>query len=412
MTDPLDALRDPIRPVDPDPAFARALRTRVERALLDLPEAPVTAVLETPSDVRLHTLTPRLSVVDARAAVAFYVDAFGARRRDEPFVLPDGRVGHVEVALGDSVLMLADEYPEMGLLAPLNRGGPSQSLRLEVSDPDAVVAAAVRAGARLELPVTDEPYGRTGSVIDPSGHRWVVAREAPAARPGEVVFASLWTRYSARAERFYPAVLGWELEGDHAGQGRQVTNLAARTGLFGGQRPTLLLCYAVPDVDAAVRLVRAAGGTAEEPADRPYGRIANCADDQGLPFAVSHGPGAPGPSEPGGLSYVDFRMPDAGRARAFYGTVLGWGFEPGGQDGYWHPMVGGGFPSPMAGLVGGHPEATVTPTFGVPDVATACAAVRAAGGSAPEPVTDHHGTSAFCSDDQGAAFGLSQITGE
>lgn len=409
MTDPLDALLDPIRPVDPDPAFARALRNRLERAVLDLPEEPVTATLETRSDVRLHTLTPYLAVVDARAAVAFYVDAFGARRRDEPIVMPDGRVGHVEVAIGDSVLMLADEYPEMGLVAPLNRGGPSQSLRLEVPDPDAVVAAAVAAGATLERPVTDSPYGRGGTVVDASGHRWMVSCDAPVARPGEVVYASLWTRDIERADRFYPAVLGWELAGDHHGQGRQVANLTGRIGLFGGQRPTLFLCFAVPDVEAATRVVRAAGGTAEEPSDTPYGRIANCVDDQGLPFAVSQGPGAPGPAEPGGLSYVELRVPDAGRARAFYGTVLGWGFLPGADEDYWHPTVAGGaFPSPFAGLVGGHDVASVVPGFSVPDVTAAVAAIRAAGGRAPDPVVGRHGVGAHCTDDQGAPFALTQ----
>ena len=95
--------------------------------------------------------------------------------------MPDGRVGHVEVLLGDSVLMMADEFPEMGLVAPAHRGGVSQSLRLEVADPDAVVAAAVAAGGTLERPVADSPYGRGGVVLDPSGHRWMVSREAPAA---------------------------------------------------------------------------------------------------------------------------------------------------------------------------------------------------------------------------------------
>ena len=76
-------------------------------------------------------------MTDAVAAVGFYVVAFGAIRRGEPIVVPDGRTGHVEVALGDSVLILADEFPEMGLSAPATRGGASQSLRLEVADPDA-----------------------------------------------------------------------------------------------------------------------------------------------------------------------------------------------------------------------------------------------------------------------------------
>ena len=392
MTDPLDALRIPTGPVDPDPAFARALRSRVERALLDFPEETVTAVLPSRTDARLHSLTPYLAVVDARAAVAFYVDAFGATRRGDPVVMPDGRIGHAEVALGDSVLMLADEYPEMGLVAPANRGGPSQSLRLEVPDPDAVVAAAVAAGARLERAVADSPYGRGGVVLDPSGHRWMVSREAPVPRPGDVVYASLWTADADRAARFYRAAVGWSPTADGP-------------GISGGhERPTAMLCYCVSDVDAAVAVVRAAGGTAGEAEDRPYGRVADAVDDQGIPFALFTGDAARGVS---GLEYVELRVPDAGRARAFYGTVLGWGFVPGGQEDYWHPTVaGGGFPRPMAGLAGGHAEASVMPVFQVPDTGAAVAAIRAAGGTAEDPAPGRDGTA--CRDDQGAPFALTQ----
>ncbi|OLT13480.1 hypothetical protein BJF78_22020 [Pseudonocardia sp. CNS-139] len=155
--DPFDALRLPAAPVDPDPAFARGLRARLERVVLR-GAAPVTwqeeetvTVTDTPSSaaaVALHTLTPYLAVTDARAALGFYVEAFGAVRRGEPIVMPDGRVGHAEVLIGDSVLMLADEFAELDLLAPVARGGPSQSLRLEVADPDAWWTGPSRPAAR------------------------------------------------------------------------------------------------------------------------------------------------------------------------------------------------------------------------------------------------------------------------
>ena len=112
----------------------------------------------------MHALTPYIAVADARASIAFYVAAFGAAPPRRPDVMPDGRIGHVEVGIGDTVLMLADEFPEIGLRAPVGRGGASQSLRLETADPDGVVAAAVAAGAVLERPVTDAPYGRGGVV--------------------------------------------------------------------------------------------------------------------------------------------------------------------------------------------------------------------------------------------------------
>jgi uncharacterized glyoxalase superfamily protein PhnB len=387
MTDPLDALRRADGPVDPDPAFAAALRARIERALLSPVEEPMTRTVANPRTVtRLHTLTPYIAVVDARASVAFYVEAFGASRRGEPIVMPDGRVGHVEVAIGDSVLMLAEEFPEIGLRAPVRRGGTSQSLRLETPDPDAVVAAAVAAGATLDRPVADSPYGRGGVVVDVDGHRWMVSREVPKARPGDLVYASLWAPDPARTLRFFDQVLG-SLGG---------------VGTAESATTTLLCCYEVADVDAAVALVRAAGGTADEPRDEPHGRTGDCVDDQGIPFALHAGDTPP---MAGPLTYVELRVPDEGRARAFYGTVLGWGFQPGGVAGYWHPRrPDGDLTGLVIGLLGGAAEARAVPTFQVPDVAAAVAAVRAAGGEAARGEHGYGGPT--CVDDQGAPFHL------
>lgn len=414
--DPLDDLLAALRPpvtAEPDPAFAADLRARVERALLDPPQreysmtSTATAVVTTP-----HTVTPYLAVRDAREALAFYGAAFDAVPRGEPIMMPDGRIGHAEVAVGDSVLMLAEEFPEIGLLAPVSRGGPSQSLRLEVGDPDAVVDRALAAGARLDRPVADSPYGRAGVVLDPSGHRWMVSRDAPVPpRPGEVVYASVWTPDVARAADFYAAVLGWAVESGPDPAGRRVTNLPTPVGLYGGRRSTAFLCFAVPDVDAAVALVGAAGGTAEEPVDEPWGRVADCVDDQGLPFALQSGaPGpAPDPTAVGAMTYLTVEVPDATRARAFYGTVLGWRFTPGRVEHGWNVTLATGETRPMTGLWGGRTgDAIVTPMYVVRDVAAAVAAVRARGGSSTDPDQQPYGTSAECTDDQGGRFYLVQ----
>lgn len=393
MTDPLDTLfttlRDPAGPVEPDPAFARALRARLERALLAPLEDPMPATtLARPTPAATtHTVTAYLCVTDARAAVAFYVDAFGAARRDEPVVMPDGRIGHVEVALGDSVLMLAEEFPEIGLLAPATRGGASQSLRLEVADPDDVVERAVAAGAVLERPVADSAHGRGGVVLDASGHRWMVDRAPAEARTGDVVYASVWAADPERAARFLRAVLGRDVP---------VAGHPTHRGLF--------LCVEVPDVDAAAEVVRAAGGTADAPHERPHGRVVDCVDDQGLPFALHTGRGAP-VTDP---VFAEIRTPDAGRARAFYGTVLGWGFAPGHAPGTWNGLVGGGRTRPRTGLSGGHDGALVVPTFDVADLGAALAAVRAAGGTAAEPTERPFGLVADCADDQGTPLRLRQ----
>jgi predicted enzyme related to lactoylglutathione lyase len=403
MTDPFDALRVPATPVDPDPEFARALRTRLERAVLAAAEPleePVSTATHTAAPanaaaLRLHTVTPYLTVADARAAVDFYVAAFGAGRRGEPIVMPDGRVGHVEVALGESVLMLADEFPDLGLLGPAARGGPSQSLRLEVADPDAVVDRAVAAGAVLERPVADSPYGRGGVVLDPAGHRWMVSREPGAPRPGDVVYASLWTADADRAERFHRTVLGPRTANPPLG--------------FSGQheRPSVMACYAVTDLDAAVAAVRRAGGNAGEPHDEPYGRVADCVDDNGLPFALWRGTlghGRPGPA--GGIVHLVLRVPDARSTMAFYTAVLDWTFVPSRIPEGWNVRTGDGEPQPRTAVLGGQREAAVVPAFAVPDIAAAVRAVRAAGGTSTDPQRRPFGMAAECTDDQGLAFQL------
>ena len=121
-------------------------------------------------------VTPYLMVTDARAAVAYYEDVFGARVVSEPIVMDDGRVGHVEIEIGDSVLMMADEFPEMGLLGPLSRGGTSVSLVVYVPDVDATFAKAVELGATPERPPADQFHGsRAGWLVDPFGHRWSIS---------------------------------------------------------------------------------------------------------------------------------------------------------------------------------------------------------------------------------------------
>jgi PhnB protein len=122
-----------------------------------------------------HSVTPYLVADGAAAALAFYERVFGARllmRLDGP----GGKIGHAEIQIGTSRLMLADEHPEMGIRGPRSIGGSPVSLVLYVPDVDAVVAAAVAAGAKLQRPVEDKFYGdRMGSIEDPFGHVWHVS---------------------------------------------------------------------------------------------------------------------------------------------------------------------------------------------------------------------------------------------
>lgn len=122
-----------------------------------------------------HSVTPYLVVKNAARAISFYERAFGAKellRMPEP----DGRIGHAELRIGDSRVMLADEFPEMGALGPQSIGGTPVTIHLYVEDVDAVVAGAVAAGARIDRPVADQFYGdRSGKLTDPFGHSWYVS---------------------------------------------------------------------------------------------------------------------------------------------------------------------------------------------------------------------------------------------
>jgi PhnB protein len=122
-----------------------------------------------------HAVTPYLSVRGAAAALEFYARAFGAREV-MCMAQPDGRIGHAEVQIGDSRIMLADEFPEMDFRSPQALGGSPVTIHLYVDDVDGVVARAVAAGARPVRPVQDQFYGdRSGTVVDPFGHVWHVA---------------------------------------------------------------------------------------------------------------------------------------------------------------------------------------------------------------------------------------------
>lgn len=122
-----------------------------------------------------HVVTAYLSIKGAAAAIDFYKKAFGAKLRMR-MDAPGGMIGHAELAIGDSVIMLADEFPDMDFLSPKSRGGTPVSLHMYVKDCDAVVAKAVGLGAKVTRPVRDEFYGdRTGTIEDPFGHVWSIA---------------------------------------------------------------------------------------------------------------------------------------------------------------------------------------------------------------------------------------------
>ncbi len=124
-----------------------------------------------------HSLTPSLIVSNSAKAIEFYQQAFGAKKR-RMFTMPDGKTMYAEIQIGDSILILMDEVPEMKAFSPLSSGGgTSAGLVLYVEDIDAVFKKAVTAGAKVTMPLEDAFWGdRSGSIVDPFGHRWMISK--------------------------------------------------------------------------------------------------------------------------------------------------------------------------------------------------------------------------------------------
>jgi PhnB protein len=133
-----------------------------------------------------HSVTPYLVVDGAAGAIEFYKKAFGATEVLR-MAAPGGRVGHAEIRIGDSLIMLADEHPDMGARGPKAFGGSPVTLHLYVADVDAVARQAVAAGAKERRPVKDQFYGdRSGTFEDPYGHVWHIATHKEDLSPDEL----------------------------------------------------------------------------------------------------------------------------------------------------------------------------------------------------------------------------------
>jgi PhnB protein len=133
-----------------------------------------------------NAVTPYLVVDGATRAIEFYKQVLGATERMR-MPGPDGRIGHAELQIGDSVVMLADEFPDMGAKAPKAYGGSPVSLLVYVPDVDATVKKAVGAGAKLVRPLEDKFYGdRSGVIEDPFGHSWMLATHIEDVSPEEM----------------------------------------------------------------------------------------------------------------------------------------------------------------------------------------------------------------------------------
>lgn len=303
---------------------------------------------------------------------------------------------------------------------------PFDALRAPVEplDPDPSFADTLR--ARLQRALLD-PRGEP-TMTTPSVRRSGTAESAaPAGEPqGHLGYAALWVPDVDRAAAFFAAVLGWSYSAggpehrmvDGASPHHGIVALSALpSGAWDAwpRHSTLFISHAVADVDAAAQRVRAAGGQAGTPTDEPYGRMADCVDDQGIPFSVHQDSGAGASAGAGSeaevsagparLVYLTFEVADSARARAFFGTVFGWGFSPGHVADGW--QVEG--MTPMSGMQGGHDQTAIVPMYAVEDVRATVSRVRQAGGSATDPERQPYGVTSSCADDQGTRFYLGEL---
>ena len=345
--DAFDVLAADTSPIRPDRRFADSLRLQLDTELgvrmtdtiaqtgTDTDTAP--AAID-PLKVT-NTITPYLVVNGAAAAIDFYVAAFGAVEHHR-MVGDDGRIGHAEIIVGGSRLMMADEYPEVDALGPTTRGGTSVNFTITVPDVDRSFATALALGAKQLRPVEDQFYGfRQGTLVDPFGHQWslstpiagytdqqyveqsaaegfavvhaddaeragtpvadtpVAAGPAAADGPddvghqlkhhgrGDLYYFTLPVADLPRAQAFFGAVLGWQFTSSENGH---VENISAPPG---GLNQTAdvgaRLWFAVDDIHAAVAKVRELGGTSDDPVLYDSGWSADCTDDHGTVFSLS-----------------------------------------------------------------------------------------------------------------------------
>lgn len=303
--DPLEILRSPVTPLAPDPAFSARLRARLSAALQ--PDDPGDAHMSKTETTYTSAaagiaaapigVTPYLIVPEGDEAIAWYESTLDAQVVGDPIVMDDGRIGHAELLVNGGMLYLASAFPEEGFEAPKEGAPATVSLHLTVPDVDRVAARAGGAGAEIERAPYDSPYGRGAAFRDPFGHRWLLHQSAPSTpeRPpvngeghGDVSYLTMMVPDSAAARAFYGSVLGWTFSPGRVDDGWQVEGVQPMTGMWGAgpevEVPTMVPMYRVDDIAAAVERVRAAGGTATDPTQEPYGLSAECVDDQGARF--------------------------------------------------------------------------------------------------------------------------------
>lgn len=165
-------------------AAARKAATKVAKKAAPARKAARKKALPIPKGY--HVVTPSIVVRGAAEAIEFYKKAFGAKELSR-MNDPSGKVMHAEIRIGDSIVMLGDEYPQMGAVSPLSQTGRAASLLIYTRDADALFNQALAAGAKASMPLSDMFWGdRYGRVVDPYGHDWQIATHKEDVSPKEM----------------------------------------------------------------------------------------------------------------------------------------------------------------------------------------------------------------------------------
>jgi uncharacterized glyoxalase superfamily protein PhnB len=293
--DPFESLREPIAPIAPRAVFASELRRRLQQQLGLVPADDHALAVREYTPARLRSLTPYLACRRADEAIEWYQRVFDARLLGDPIIMEDGHVGHAELRVGDTVFMLADEYPAEDHLSPETLGGSSVSLMIHVPDSDATYERALASGATSLRPVAVNYGARSGVIRDPFGHRWFVAtaveaddvpvEDVDSRRFGDVGYMTLEVPDGDRAERFFGALFGWRIEAGYQPGSFHIASITPPAGIHGRDgAPEVRLYFRVDDIEAAAARVRELGGQVLSVADYESGGNAECVDDQGLRF--------------------------------------------------------------------------------------------------------------------------------
>ena len=228
----------------------------------------------------------------ARQAIDWYTEVFAARLRGGLYEGPDGSIGHAELAIGDAVLMLSDPWLEGGVDAPSRAGRTATRCTCR-----STTSTARSAGRPTRAP-SSSASRRTSPTV---GWRRCSIRSAIAGcstsrhgrrrrvAHGDIGYVTLSVPDDERAKAFYGAVLGWQFTPGNVPRGWQIEGRTPMMGMHGerGAVPVGRRCAtASPTWPTAIERVRAAGGEADDPQPQPYGLLAYCTDDQGIPFQL------------------------------------------------------------------------------------------------------------------------------